>query len=947
MTMTIKNKLIAGFGVLLILFVVFSTVVLIDMADVQKQFNRVIKHNAPVIANANRLIKLVVDMETGQRGFCITQKEEFLEPYNNAQNEFSELLDAEKILVSDNPNQVLILDRIDDLHKQWRKKAAGPEIAKARKIAESNDLDEQNRFRVELATMLEVGTGKNLIDDIRAEFATLIKTEENLAALQYTTASQTTQNTKRISLLLIMFSVIFGSIVAALSIRAIIRPVGKLLDSTKVIGEGNFEHRVEIKSTDEIGQLAVAFNQMLDKRQQAEQQIMTEITERKRQESELRASETNYRGIIENLQDVFYRADLNGQITLASPSALSMFGYSSMEDVVGRNVLDFYANPNDRDCLLDAIKKGGGRVVNYEIMLNHTDGTIFPVIVSSACHFDTDGNLAGVEGIFSDISDRKQAEKELQETLSELEDANKLLESSVERANQMTQEATLANMAKSEFLANMSHEIRTPMNGIIGFSDLLKEERLTDAQKEYVDVIRNSGQSLLGLIDDILDLSKIEAGKIDIEIFDYSLLEIFNLIEPLMKAKASGKGIEFKIASTEALPAQICTDPTRLKQCLINLTNNAIKFTEQGHVYMNVSLEKNNNDSFIRFDVEDTGIGIPDEKQASIFEPFTQADGSTTRKYGGTGLGLTITKQLTELMGGTLSVASEAGKGSVFSLVIPTGVEVEKQPLLDRSKSAHQPENTQNIEKDNFAGSVLVAEDNRTNQMLIIKLLEKVGLEVAIAEDGNVATQKATTESYDIILMDMQMPVMNGYEATNALRKKGIAIPIIALTANAMKEDEQKCLDAGCDEYLSKPVDQNKLSKVLSKYLHSVPIDDSQQGEKQLPSATGQQDNSPIISELANDQDYREVIEIFLEDLPLELQAISEAYDNSDIDQLKYHIHTIKGAGGSAGFPVIKEKAAQAEKNVIEGELDSLQSSIDELTQLCKRAIANNISSSI
>ena len=379
--------------------------------------------------------------------------------------------------------------------------------------------------------------------------------------------------------------------------------------------------------------------------------------------------------------------------------------------------------------------------------------------------------------------------------------------------------AESADKAKSEFLANMSHEIRTPMNGVIGFADVLAEGELTDEQREYVDVIRNSGESLLRLIDDILDLSKIEAGKIEVESIDCSLREILNCIEPMMSAKASKKGVEFQVVTADAVPARIRTDPTRLNQCLINLAGNAIKFTEQGHVYVNVSLEENNRNSFIRFDVEDTGIGIPPEKQESIFEPFAQADGSTTRRFGGTGLGLTITKRLAEVMHGTLSLTSEVGKGSVFSVVIPAGVDAGKQALLHESSQANRPDNAQNPEEGKLTGSVLVAEDDRTNQSLIELLLENLDLEVTIAEDGVIAVQKGLERSYDLIFVDMQMPNMNGYEATMALRDKGVSTPIIALTANAMKGDRERCIEAGCNDYLSKPIRQIELRRIVNRYI--------------------------------------------------------------------------------------------------------------------------------
>ncbi|MBW8015546.1 MAG: response regulator [Planctomycetes bacterium] len=382
------------------------------------------------------------------------------------------------------------------------------------------------------------------------------------------------------------------------------------------------------------------------------------------------------------------------------------------------------------------------------------------------------------------------------------------------------QAAETANLAKSQFLANMSHEIRTPMNAIIGFSDLLADEDLTDEQRESVNLIRQSSYNLLTLINDILDFSKIEAGQLNTEIIDCSLAKLLNSVASLMRPKAKEKGLEFEIVETNSLPAQIRSDPTRLHQCLINLIDNAVKFTEKGHVHLTVSLQESDGKPFIRFDVEDTGIGIAPDKQNLVFESFTQAEGHTSRKYGGTGLGLTITKQLAELLGGQFALTSEVGKGSVFSLVIPANVDVAKQPLLDIQNITGNTDTSQSQPAEHqYTGRVLVAEDSQTNQILIKLLLERLGLQVTIAKDGNEALQKVLTGQFDLIFMDIMMPYMNGYEVTMALRKKGVETPVVALTANAMKGDDNKCIKAGCDHYVAKPIDRRELLKTIDKYL--------------------------------------------------------------------------------------------------------------------------------
>jgi signal transduction histidine kinase len=276
--------------------------------------------------------------------------------------------------------------------------------------------------------------------------------------------------------------------------------------------------------------------------------------------------------------------------------------------------------------------------------------------------------------ISEDNTDHKQVEEELRRSVQNLKLTNARLQQSIRHANQLVEETNRANQAKSEFLANMSHEIRTPMNCIIGFSDLLAEEELTEHQHMSVNIIKESGKTLLNLINDILDFSKIEAGKLDVEVTDCSLTKILNPVESMMKLKAEESGIEFKVIEGHDLPATIRTDTTRVSQCLVNLVSNAMKFTEQGHVHIRVSMVDKKDTPYIRFAVEDTGIGIPEDKQQAIFESFAQADESTTRTHGGTGLGLSITKQLAGLLGGEITLTSRVGMGSVFSLVIPTTI---------------------------------------------------------------------------------------------------------------------------------------------------------------------------------------------------------------------------------------------------------------------------------
>ncbi|MCE5187491.1 MAG: response regulator [Planctomycetaceae bacterium] len=426
------------------------------------------------------------------------------------------------------------------------------------------------------------------------------------------------------------------------------------------------------------------------------------------------------------------------------------------------------------------------------------------------------------------MTHRDHLEEIVNERTGELKSANRRLEVAVEKANLMAKQANEANKAKSEFLANMSHEIRTPMNAIIGFSELLAEEELTEQQSSFLSTILNSSRNLLQLINDILDFSKIEAGKLQTEIIECSLEQFIGDVDSFLRPIAREKGLDFNILRCTELPAIIHTDPVRLRQCLVNLTGNAIKFTAQGHVYINISTERRSDKDYVRFDVEDTGIGIAKEKQHSIFEAFTQADGSTTRKFGGTGLGLTITKQLVELLGGYITVESMEGKGSVFTIMLPAGVNLddvkiaEPYSMLDELIDGVEPAAGQPAEAR--SGRILVAEDAAANQKLITVLLERMGHVITIVENGKEALDAVASGEFDLVFMDMMMPVMNGYMATRKLRAKGCTLPIIALTANAMKGDDQKCYEAGCNEYISKPIDRQKLKILLNKYLNRQPV---------------------------------------------------------------------------------------------------------------------------
>ncbi len=429
-----------------------------------------------------------------------------------------------------------------------------------------------------------------------------------------------------------------------------------------------------------------------------------------------------------------------------------------------------------------------------------------------------------------EVAERQRAERELKEYAAALETVNAALADSQKAAE-------VATRAKSEFLANMSHEIRTPMTAIIGFAEVLLETVHDPEAVEAASTIRRNGEHLLRIINDILDLSKIEAGKLDVRRVDCSPARISADVVSLMRVRAQAKKLSLQFKCSGPVPETIQSDPTRLRQILINLVGNAIKFTETGEVRLVAHLlQREGQPPKLQFDVIDSGIGISEDQHRHIFDAFTQADASTNRVFGGTGLGLTVSKKLAEMLGGDIAFSSSPGQGSTFSVTVETGP-LNGVPMLENVAEAVIPAK-QEVEppatpKIRLHGRVLLVEDGPDNQRFISFVLQKRGANVTIAENGRVAVEKilaagpaagegpATSEEplFDVVLMDMQMPVMDGYEATRHLRKEGYTGPIIALTAHTMSKDKAKCLDAGCDDYLAKPVDREQLVRLVAKYL--------------------------------------------------------------------------------------------------------------------------------
>jgi PAS domain S-box-containing protein len=764
-----------------------------------------------------------------------------------------------------------------------------------------------------------------------------------------------------IASLVLLVSIFATSLISTRFLRVITGPLLQLADvAGRVSQEENYTLRATPHGSDEIAQVIRSFNQMLDRvrdRDAALQdsnnkledrveertvQLQAQISDRVRAEETLSEERRMLRALIDNVPDFMYVKDVKSRFVAVNATLARSIGVSNHEQMVGKTDHDFY--PKE---LADAYLRDDQEVMHAkqpmfdreEECVNEKGDTIF-LLTTKVPLFDNRGEVTGIVGVGRDITERLKAERAMQKA---------------------REAAEAASRAKSEFLANMSHEIRTPLNGIMGMTDLALDTELTTEQREYLDTVKMSSDSLLTVINDILDFSKIEAGKIDLEAVDFNLRDCLDTTLKTLALRAEEKGLELLCEVAPGVPEVVRGDSSRLRQVLVNLLGNAIKFTDKGEVALSVQLQINDGDeSLLRFTVSDTGIGIPAEKQKLIFDPFTQADTSTTRKYGGTGLGLTISSRLVNMMDGRIWVESEFGRGTQFHFTVQfkhvggkspiatiappeilRGVKVlvtddnaTNRRILEgvlkgwemKAKSVgsgeealaelsaarntgeaytlivtdmHMPgmDGFQLVERIRqtpefstaaimmltSAGArgdaerckglgvsayllkpirpselhqaiarvvgardqkdviplitrfslqsenvptvrlrILLAEDNLVNQRLATRMLEKRGHQVVVARTGREALEALEKESYDLVLMDIQMPEMNGMEATARIRERekltGEHLIVVALTAHAMKGDQELCLAGGMDEYLAKPIRAPELDQILARY---------------------------------------------------------------------------------------------------------------------------------
>jgi PAS domain S-box-containing protein len=800
------------------------------------------------------------------------------------------------------------------------------------------------------------------------------------------------------------------------------------------------------------------------------------------QQSNLQKSEERFRRFATASNCGFAMGNLTGQLIFVNAATLHIVQEEREENFLGKTFFQYYI-PQDAERLkkeiLPIVIERGQWV--GEIPLLSAKGNMVLTEQNIFLIRDERGTPRMVGNIITDITIRKRAEEQLTQALADAEILNRHLEEQTAYANKMAVQAEAANIAKGEFLANMSHEIRTPMNGVIGMTGLLLDTKLTDEQRQFAEIIRSSGESLLTLINDILDFSKIEAGKLEMETLDFDIRDLLEDFSGMMAVRAQQKGLEFLCAANPDVPSYLRGDPGRLRQILTNLTSNAVKFTEKGEVSVTVTvMAKTDRDAMLRFSVHDTGIGIPADKTGMLFNKFTQVDTSTTRKYGGTGLGLVIAKQLAEKMGGQIGINSQEGKGTEFWFTVRLALQSDKEyarkipaqicgkrilivddnatnrkilmtrltswgafaaespdgPLAlkamlgareaqkpfdvvitdmqmpgmdgrmlgqaikadERLKetclimmtSLSQPGNGDELAAIGFAACltkpvrtsdlythlttamagiplknesprvvkldpdssinhaaarILLAEDNTTNQFVATTMLRKLGYRVDAAANGLEVIISLRTLPYDLVLMDCQMPEMDGYEAARAIRggASGVfnpQIPIIAMTASAQKSARGRCIEAGMNDYLSKPVQMQELTAMLNQWLPSKEDCRRPQGrasastplESAVEPQTPVYDQAGFFDRMMGDEEMvQTVVEIFLDDIPKQIESLKHSLEASDAKTARRIAHSIKGAAANVGGEALRELAGEIEKACQDGHFESVAECCPEL----------------
>ncbi|MEO5342994.1 MAG: PAS domain-containing protein, partial [Gammaproteobacteria bacterium SHHR-1] len=656
-----------------------------------------------------------------------------------------------------------------------------------------------------------------------------------------------------------------------------------------------------------------------------------DITERKQAEEQLMTSQERLQLVFDGINDGVWDWDLGNNSLFLSPTWKAQLGYRDDEFHSSFDNFKAQVHADDLQALLDHLDHYlNGKVSDFkaEFRMRHKDGGWRWIMGRGQCLRNPSGRPYRMVGSHTEISERKVLEQRLEAAWAKAE---------------------ASSLAKSEFLANMSHEIRTPMNGVIGMTELLLDQPLNPQQREMTQTIKRSAEALLVIINDILDFSKIEAGKLRLETINFNLPRLFQDIGSFLRVPATDKGLEFQLQLADDLPQWYLGDMGRIRQILINLLNNAIKFTAQGFVRLECRLLQRDADSCrLQFRVQDTGIGMSKEQQAGLFQRFSQADSSTARQYGGTGLGLAISRQLAELMGGKLGVESQPGEGSIFwfSLCLTLGKTEAEQAGPARHKR--------------FQAHVLVVDDVSTNQLVATGLLKRMGVSADCANNGQEALDRLSQSDYDLVLMDAQMPVMDGYEAARRIRHpaspvRNHRIPLIAMTANAMDGARADCIEAGMNDYISKPMQPSRLQEILQRYLPAAQQADTAPAR---PQQTAAADPASVQAPLF---DYTQTLQGMMmgdsgimslvlqeleRDLPQMLRQLEQAVSRQDAQAIERLAHKLKGAAGNLGAERFCTQARRLEQAAKQGLIQEMAALLEQLQPL-QRQLQNEIAAAL
>lgn len=626
---------------------------------------------------------------------------------------------------------------------------------------------------------------------------------------------------------------------------------------------------------------------------------LRDITEAKAAQDQLRASEERFQSLFELSPDAIVVINGKGELLDANSLACELAGYSK-EQMLKTPAVDFVAPDNLSAALSGMTTAGGGETVKVQIEFLDANKKRVPTEVLGRRIESENGAL--YYGVIRDISDRLANEQQLRDS----KDA-----------------AEKANVAKSDFLANMSHEMRTPLNGVIGSLSLVERSGVSDQAASLITAAERSAETLLTLIDDLLDLSRIEAGEIEVENSVFDPREFSTLVSEVFGPLAEKKQLELN-TTLSFKGKMIRSDVGKIRQVLTNLVGNAIKFTQRGSIDVNIDVDLEADPGKLTLDVSDTGIGISKRDQAVLFDRFKQADSSRSKSHSGAGLGLAICKQLAELMDGSISVSSAPGVGSAFTFTIP----------IEHADEHSDARSTPTQQDTKLSGRVLIAEDSETNAMVAKKMLERLGLEFEHVTDGAAAVDAALSETFDIVLMDVSMPHLDGLEATRILRERGYTVPIVAMTAHALKGDRDHAFKVGMSGYVTKPVRPNALRDALGKWLSETPV----QADAEATELAAL-DTDAIREVWGGDlETYTEIARIFLDELAWRIPGLSTA----NVNELEHHAHSLKGAASNIGATELSRLAAELEalaKSGVHGRVTPMIKSIESEAARVREAL--------